>query len=115
MPAERTSQRNASDPGYIEFNGACESRGREVRVTHCLGHHEVDASTEDALKVFLEAEVGVERIRCTRGEVDEDVHIAVLRSETVAGCRTRTSEGAARRAGATHERSLHGRKPRQNS
>jgi len=58
-----------------------------VRVTHCLGHHEVDLPTEDPLKVFLEAKIGVKWIRCTWGEVDEDDHITVLGPETVAGCR----------------------------
>ena len=63
-----------------------------MRVTHGLGHHEVDPSAEDPLEVFLEAEVGVERIRCTRGEVDEDVHITVLGPEMAAGCRAEQAE-----------------------
>jgi len=58
-----------------------------VRVTDCLGHHEVDPPTEDPLKVFLKAKIGIEWIRCTWGEVDEDVHITVLGPEMVAGCR----------------------------
>ena len=58
-----------------------------MRVTHCIGHHEVDPAAEDPLKVFLEAKIGVEWIRCTWGEVDEDVHITVLGPEIVAGCR----------------------------
>jgi len=63
-----------------------------VRVTHCLGHHEVDPPAEDPLKVFLEAKIGVEWIRCTRGEVDEDVNIIVLGPEMVAGCRAEQSK-----------------------
>jgi len=58
-----------------------------VRVTDCLGHDEVDPPAEDPLKVFLETKIGVERIRCTWGEVDEDVNITVLGHEMVAGCR----------------------------
>ena len=86
-----------------------------MRVTHCIGHHEVDPAAEDPLKVFLEAKIGVEWIRCTWGEVDEDVNITVLGPEMVAWPLSRTSEGAARRARDTHERSLHGPQPRQNS
>lgn len=63
-----------------------------MRVPHRIGHHEVDSSIEQALEVFLEAEVGVERIRCTVRELDEDIHVTVPGSESVAGCRAKQAE-----------------------
>ncbi len=63
-----------------------------MRVTQRVGHHEIDSSTEHALKIFFESEIGVERIRCARHKIDEDVDVTVLGIETVAGCRAKQSK-----------------------
>lgn len=63
-----------------------------MRVPHRIGHHKVDSSIEQSLEVFLETEVGVERIRCTGRELNEDVYVTAPGIESVAGCRAKQAE-----------------------
>jgi hypothetical protein len=76
--ASRMSSRSLGDFGFIDGSARPVHFANEIRVLHCLQHHQVYCAPEQGLKFPLEREI-VEQPRTqvlTLLELDEKVHVA---------------------------------------
>ena len=70
----------------IEFLRVDFDFGTKVGIANGVGHHKIDASAKIGFEIFLESEIGIERILDAALEFDKKVNVASPRIETIGQC-----------------------------